>query len=167
MLATKQEMAFSGFLALSAAMMGYFSLQIGGMSVGAVSPAAFPSVLSALIAVLSLGNMLRCGREIARHRGASERAEGDTERSGVGGMSWRGLAHVLAFVLASVAYAVSLASLGFVATTVVYLFVVSLAISRVGGRGITLRGLATSLAVAVSSTAVLYLVFVELLNVRF
>lgn len=163
MLKTKQELVFSGFLVLSASIIFFFSLRIGGMAVGAVSPGAFPSVLSALIAVLALGNVLRCGREIGKHDGSAAGASQDGEDR----MSSRGFFNVMAFVMASIVYVMSLVLIGFVVTTVVYLFVMSLALSRSAGHGITLRNLGKSLLVSMLSTAGLYLVFVELLNVRF
>lgn len=163
MLRTKQELVFSAFLTLSAAIVFYFSLQIGGMVVRSVSPGAFPGVLSAMITVLALGNTLRCGWQISKHNGS---AESDVDES-EGGMSLRGTFNVVAFVVASIVYVISLASIGFVITTAVYLFIISLAISRSTGHDLTLRSLLISLVVSGVSTALLYVVFVELLNVRF
>ncbi|PSJ23251.1 hypothetical protein CVH10_05065 [Halomonas sp. ND22Bw] len=163
MLKTKQELVFSGLLALCASIICYFSFQIGGMAVGAVSPGAFPSVLAALIAVLALGNALRCGRDIWRYKGIIADAGKDDEV----GMSARGFFNVLAFAVVSIVYVISLVSLGFVMTTAVYLFVMSLATARAAGRDISLRSVVMALVVSVLSTGGLYLVFVELLNVRF
>ncbi|UYF99597.1 tripartite tricarboxylate transporter TctB family protein [Halomonas sp. GD1P12] len=160
---TKQELVFSAFLTLSAAAVFYFSLQIGGMVVRSVSPGAFPSVLSALIVLLALGNTLRCGWQISKHSGSAESVD-EADKSG---MSLRGIFNVSAFVIASIVYVMSLATLGFVVTTVVYLFVISLAISLITGHDLTLRRLVISLIVSGASTALLYGVFVELLNVRF
>lgn len=153
-----QEAFFSLFLAVMAAFLCVSAMGIPGSSHGSIAPATFPSVITAVIAVLALLNVAVC---------LLKGKKADT----LPAISRQGILNLILFVVLSVAYIWVMSAAGFLVSTFFYLVLMPLFICLISADR---KGLLAKpafwmrvIAFALVGTGVIYVVFVELLKVRF